>query len=398
MPLRFAKEPLAERLDEDLEAAQQMADSRPIDDWSDESLEQHADEIVTANALQPLELRLAERFVEDAPFVNPKERGGGVTNLIALKIPHSSNQGYFSYVPSNPPPTPFHADLDEEFVIFEYLTSQDSNEVKRMIASQTSLLVQWVEAINHDVERARAYMRISVLERLRLRAAGIRQSRALMQALEIPTAPVPPERVVEIPAKPRTVTLAKPNEGVGGWTLAERTYEIVLNTIIRFGNAMGYRSQSAKQLVPDEETLRDWIVFMLNSNLEREDAKDMFVVGEAANNAGKTDILARQDGKNVFIGECKFWTGAAAFTRGIDQLLSYLGWRDVKAALILFIKDGNASEIIEKAHGQILAHPNFVSQAGRNTGSERRDYVLTSTADEAILVRLAFVPLVMTGS
>src|ERR1700738_805507 len=35
---------------------------------------------------------------------------------------------------------------------------------------------------------------------------------------------------------------------------------------------------------------------------------------------GKTDILIRKDGKNVFIAECKFWKGEKAFLETIDQI------------------------------------------------------------------------------
>lgn len=394
--MRFAKEPLANRLQGDLEAALQEADSRLIDDWSAESLERYAGEIVVANALEPIDLRLDEKFVEQAPVVNPKERGGGVTEIVALKIPHNSHRGYFSFIPSNPPRTSFYSDVDDNFVILQYLASQRPGAVKQMIDSQIRVLVDWVAAINYDIDRANARMRTAVLERLSSRAVSRRRSRELIQALEIPAAPVLPERAMEIPAKPRSVEITKPATTHEGWTLADHAYELVLNTVIRFGNAMERRSRSAMQLIPDEETLRDWIVFILNSNFQREDEKDMFIVGEAANGTGKTDILTHQDGKNVFIGECKFWKGAAAFTGGIDQLLSYLGWRDVKAALILFIKDGNASEIIDKAHRQILSHPSFLREVGENTGSERRDYFMTSVADDGITVRLAFIPMIMT--
>jgi hypothetical protein len=51
---------------------------------------------------------------------------------------------------------------------------------------------------------------------------------------------------------------------------------------------------------------------------------------------GKTDILIRIDGKNIFIAECKFWTGPKGFTETIDQLLGYLSWRDTKAAIVMF--------------------------------------------------------------
>jgi hypothetical protein len=60
--------------------------------------------------------------------------------------------------------------------------------------------------------------------------------------------------------------------------------------------------------------------------------------GETFNFQGKTDILIRVDEKNVFIAECKFWKGEKVFIGTIDQLLSYLSWRDTKAAVIVFRK------------------------------------------------------------
>jgi hypothetical protein len=54
--------------------------------------------------------------------------------------------------------------------------------------------------------------------------------------------------------------------------------------------------------------------------------------GETFNFQGKTDILIRVEGKNVFIAECKFWKGEKALLATLDQLLSYLSWRDTKAA------------------------------------------------------------------
>ena len=57
--------------------------------------------------------------------------------------------------------------------------------------------------------------------------------------------------------------------------------------------------------------------------------------GETFNKAGKTDILVRHEGTNVFVGECKFWKGIKAFRDTIDQILGYLTWRDSKAAIIV---------------------------------------------------------------
>src|SRR4029077_3780088 len=63
--------------------------------------------------------------------------------------------------------------------------------------------------------------------------------------------------------------------------------------------------------------------------------------GETFNFQSKTDILIRKDGKNVFIAECKFWKGEKAFGETLDQLLSYLSWRDTKTAVVLFNRNAD---------------------------------------------------------
>jgi hypothetical protein len=52
------------------------------------------------------------------------------------------------------------------------------------------------------------------------------------------------------------------------------------------------------------------------------------VTAEAFNIEGKTDILVRHEGSNLFIGECKVWSGAKGFGETVDQLFRYTGWRD----------------------------------------------------------------------
>ena len=55
---------------------------------------------------------------------------------------------------------------------------------------------------------------------------------------------------------------------------------------------------------------------------------------ETFNHQGKTDMLIRADGKDVFITESKVWSGAKAFLETLDQLLGYLRWRDSKTAIL----------------------------------------------------------------
>ena len=65
---------------------------------------------------------------------------------------------------------------------------------------------------------------------------------------------------------------------------------------------------------------------------------------------GKTDIITKApDNSSIFIAECKVWRGEKVFMEAIDQLLGYVTWRDTRTAIILFVKKGEISDVIEKA-------------------------------------------------
>ena len=91
-----------------------------------------------------------------------------------------------------------------------------------------------------------------------------------------------------------------------------------------------------------EEGLRDHFVSILDPNLDLGS-----VSGETFNKSGKTDILYRYDSSVVFIAECKVWKGKKQLLEAINQLLSYLTWRDSKTSLIIFVKQKAISSIID---------------------------------------------------
>ena len=75
-----------------------------------------------------------------------------------------------------------------------------------------------------------------------------------------------------------------------------------------------------------------------------------------------------------------------------DLPLSYLVWRDTKAALLLFIRSGETTTISEKAAAEIRNHPNFKRVAGTVVASERYDFVLHANGDPNQEIVLAFLP------
>ena len=125
----------------------------------------------------------------------------------------------------------------------------------------------------------------------------------------------------------------------------------------------------------DEERIRDLLLLLLNAQFEGAAA------GEVFNAAGKTDILIRAEDRNVFIAECKIWKGPKTIRNAIGQLLSYLTWRDTKAALPLFIRSGQPTSIISNAIAEIEGHPNFKRTPSAGEDGERYDFVLHANGD-----------------
>ena len=131
-----------------------------------------------------------------------------------------------------------------------------------------------------------------------------------------------------------------------------------------------------------EEELRDHILVSLEAIVEGS------ATGETFNNAGKTDILVRNNGENAFIGECKFWSGPAGLVETVDQLFSYLTWRDTKCALVIFVKNVNFSSEINSIPEQIQNHPLWVRTLP-NTSETFFNFELKLSDEDPRLINVA---------
>lgn len=107
-----------------------------------------------------------------------------------------------------------------------------------------------------------------------------------------------------------------------------------------------------------EEELRDHLLFHLQPQFEGS------VTGETFNKTGKTDILIKYHGENIFIAECKFWAGEKGYLDTISQLINYLTWRDSKSAILIFVRNKNISSVIEKVKKTTPEHSNFLGHIG----------------------------------
>lgn len=166
--------------------------------------------------------------------------------------------------------------------------------------------------------------------------------------------------------------------------LANDDYEHILGVIQSMAQVME-RSPSAFESI-DEESLRSHFLVQLNGHYEGQ------ATGETFNYEGKTDILIRVEGKNIFIAECKYWGGPKKLTETIDQLLGYTSWRDTKVAVIIFNRNKNLSKVLDAIPETVEAHQCYKRSLGRISETNFR-YIFSNKDDsnrELILSVLVF--------
>lgn len=167
-------------------------------------------------------------------------------------------------------------------------------------------------------------------------------------------------------------------------TLGNPDYEHILSVIQNMVHVME-RSPSAFTSM-DEESIRSHFLVQLNGHYEGQ------ATGETFNYQGKTDILIRSAGKNIFIAECKFWSGPKKLLETIDQLLGYSSWRDTKVAVIVFNRNKDYSRVLESIQETSKGHSNFKRQIAITSETMFR-YVFAHKDDpnrELLLTVMAF--------
>lgn len=292
----------------------------------------------------------------------------------------------------------------ERYEIHLTLTTKGLDQVTQEQFNETiaGLKQQWVEKVNESAGKANDAVRehqermrtqlSSILEYKQRAARMVRQS---MRRAGINLAPV--ENGVEIPLRPASLTLSHVERsaasGVPEFALEEKIAAQLLRTIRSFATALERLPESADALLTsDEQTLRDFLLFILNANW------DGTATGETFIGIGKSDILLRWKDRDAFIAECKLWEGEKALREAIDQLMGrYMVWRNTRAALIIFIRDRkNMSEAIAKAQTAIREHKLFLNLRDNPDHPDESDYVLRSTTDPDRSVRLSLITVPIT--
>lgn len=280
---------------------------------------------------------------------------------------------------------PCGAVVGNEVVLTYAITGHDSEKIKADIQRDVSNLKQWLQWVAADVERHNATLPVIARERIEARRQRLLKDQGLVASLGFPlkrreNAPV----TYSIPVVRKRIVPKMPGAGSTSFrpepALDMADYEQILSVISDMSVVMERSPHAFKDM--KEEDLRIHFLVQLNGQYEGR------AMGETFNYEGKTDILVREEGKNIFIAECKFWRGPESIQKAVDQLLGYTSWRDTKTALIVFNKDGNLTAVMDKAKEVAKKHPNwkrdlaYISDTGfrcvlRNRDDADREIILT---------------------
>jgi hypothetical protein len=194
-------------------------------------------------------------------------------------------------------------------------------------------------------------------------------------------------RTYAVPTLRRAAAGPTPPPARGGAlepTLDEKTYERILEICSAMATVIEQSPRMFGTL--DEPGIRNHFLVQLNGQFKGD------ATGETFSAAGKTDILVKVEGKNIFIAECKFWSGAKSVSDALDQLLSYATWRDSKLALFVFSKGAAFTDVLRKIDEAISRHTVVRRRLG-NYGTSGFRYLLARPDDperQLTLTVLAF--------
>ncbi|MBL7671798.1 MAG: hypothetical protein JNM39_15025 [Bdellovibrionaceae bacterium] len=338
-----------------------------LEDWADHFADKFVADHVTLDEAgiytEINDVQVDPRTLGDRNSFFYDDRFGGPRSIaateITFRVPFSGDSDLLYIKPSSYSyGASSIASLENNELVFRYtFGTPDAQAAKAKFDRDLGTLRQNINNLRNDFTPFNSELKGLALSRLQQRFSKLQKDNDVAAALGFPvkkrgdapkTYAVPSvKRKITPRPQPSTQAASKPEP-----TLMMDDYEHILTVTKNMVTVIEQSPHVFKGM--DEESLRTHFLVQLNGQYEGQ------ATGETFNFEGKTDIIIKDNGKNIFIGECKFWKGAVGFTDTITQLLGYLSWRDTKAAILLFNRNKDLSNVLAQIPGLVKAHPNYV--------------------------------------
>jgi hypothetical protein len=350
-----------------------------VDEWVAELTDDHRIEVPTIDAAQCF-MTEAEGYIPQYAVPNPNFREPGSATvkgtIYTFHIPYVGNRGMLYVKPTQHPiKAPIAASTENEILITIAGAWLDKAAIDKECDDNLALIQQYLDRLGKDVEPFNQALPSTLCPLIETRRTAAEASKATSASLKYPIKPrANAPTTYRVPALRRKVTrpASTPTTPGADPVLEEEHYKHILSVIENMTSVME-RSPSVFAHL-EEEHIRFHYLVQLNAQYDGE------AVGEAFNYRGKTDILVRHQNQNLFIAECKFWDGAKTLTETINQILSYVTWRDTKTAIILFVNRKDFSPVVTSAVDTMKQHGQYVS-GPQKEGETRFRYIFKHPND-----------------
>lgn len=288
--------------------------------------------------------------------------GGKVTKKVQrlkLKVPYRGEKHLLHKCPrSHTLSFPTYDELtDQEIVHYvDYqVKGRDAEKIKSTIDKDISRwhgkLKQYVKRLNNDIRKMQESLERKARRFIEDHRGNMEAKEEALANLGISTRKV--EDGFVIPKKKKEIELPDSDTPTSeNMRLHDQVFLDILDIIDSMKVSIERMEKPVREL--DEESLRSIFLAAIDSHYGTATA-------ESFNRGGKTDILVKHQGRNLFVAECKFWTGKKGLQEAIDQLLDNLTADDGHATLLVFSNREKIVQVRERAKEAVEEHANFQS-------------------------------------
>lgn len=288
---------------------------------------------------------------------------------IRISIPIEGDPNLFKIIPKEEPKIPKPnvtqlnpTNIDIYFVYSlsnvtdEEIASIVENETKKI----TSIIHIYCELINKEIRDYNEFIGNFIQEHVNVAIAKMERVNKIFNSINFEV-----KHRVDSPLSEAVNVSKKPIVFVPKIDDYNNNYQLDLEILYDFVKMIDYIGITLEQY-PDpfrdmqENPLRNLFLAFLNGIYEGNASGETFSV------SGRTDIVIKHKGKNVFVCECKIWGGPKYFLSAIKQLMGYLTWRDSKALIIIFNKNEDQKRVIESVKKETENHKDLLEIVDEN--------------------------------
>lgn len=312
---------------------------------------------------------LAEHFPGREFHFNVQRGRRYTKDVIRYHIPFVGNEKIFQYMPNSRLMWSTEVSIQDDCICFEVVKFYDNvDEIKRQAENTIDNISKQLDNVKREIFAYNANLKSKARSMFQARKEHLLKKNDFMASLGVPIKKrhdLPQTFAVPTPKTRKKIRLSKPLVTETSFnaepTLEESTYFEILQNLHDWGKQ--FERMPSTYEGKGEEDLRDLFLVFVEPYFEGS------ATGETFNKSGKTDILLRANGSNVFIAECKFWKGKKVYIATLSQLLNYLTWRDSKAAAVIFVRNKDFSSVLRSVEESTPDHPNYLGFVNKEDDS-----------------------------